>query len=529
MQVLNPSATKWQLSTLLKKIPGIRSSAKQVSPAARLPTQILVRILQEVCKTWTWKYLERRGWTVLAHVCRSWRAAAFDIPRLWADYRFSLEEERHIGHAPFGYSAMLAMDVDAKWTAIHWERLVRLIFGNCDRIESLALTGARVCSVMQQNANRPAPELWQITLDSDHAKHKKFRIWRSKKSPFVLPPGIFDGQLPALSHLSLTDIVVDLNSPVLSKTLAYLALSRTNEGSPRLCSLPQFLEVLSTMKLLRHLTVEDILTEPEDEALLKQSLEQLPQVYLLQLETLHLRIPSMQNYSGFLDKVQFHVGSTCCYLDTTVSVPRIQGFQMLPRGLYIDPPAETHFTKLQVCIQASRELSFCASGEAGSLTFKVVDCAAFAGLLSICFHLRKPLSTVRSLKLDSSTSIGGQSSPFAEYLPGVTDLSIESWDQKGLLASLSRPNTFPKLARLEFNDGPGYAMQDPAEFFTMLADAIGKRLQAGLSLELAVMHRAVPCRTSEDLENIRQRSGLYTIKGLNEALATYKQPISCTV
>ncbi|TFY71371.1 hypothetical protein EVG20_g1631 [Dentipellis fragilis] len=233
-----------EIEAVFATVAAIRTRRNSLSPIARLHPEILAHVFaflaadpEEIPMRRSYHSVyddpklgrganpyHSHGWIRVTHVCRKWRHTALDNPGLWGIDVCSFpawteERLRRSKRAP--------IDATFEFTGRHGrtpnnDKFAEVILIALDRTRELALDGfdPRCMGDVSRPLLRPAPLLESFTCSCAPTlvDFDGFRRCLPR-----LPSRLFEGKAPRLRKLSLTDVLIPLDSP-LYKNLVDLSL-----------------------------------------------------------------------------------------------------------------------------------------------------------------------------------------------------------------------------------------------------------------------------------------------------------------
>ncbi|KAJ7700430.1 hypothetical protein B0H17DRAFT_252900 [Mycena rosella] len=244
-----PSLQRFKLSLLQR---ALRTRRNSLASIFRLPTEVLAPILEQ-CPTIEddAPYFQTSNFVSglkLAHVCHRWREIAMKSSRFWTHIvlsrpRWALEMLHRSRGAP------LVVGVDMAASATKTVAARDLMLAQLGRIHELHVDIPASRS-LPSSLLAPAPILDTFCLRYDMAVGE----------PVV--PGLFQGQAPALRHLSLRCCTLDWASPLWDNLVSLELLDAGVDNDETGQFLPL---VLARMRHLRTLKLTGAVPEPMDD------------------------------------------------------------------------------------------------------------------------------------------------------------------------------------------------------------------------------------------------------------------------
>ncbi|TFK66798.1 hypothetical protein BDN72DRAFT_843807 [Pluteus cervinus] len=227
-----------EILQLEARIYALRSSRNALTPAYRLPTEVLSDIFGLVQLLWTQDGLEYiPKWTTVTHVSRHWRNIALECGTLWSDILLGCTSYAEEAIKRSGGAHITLLDV---YSGLPWDEKIKpLVLSVSPRLHKLVLSTIASRALLPELADCISQSLHELVLVNwDWATEKLFpKSLRSLKlhRSFVHWNWL---QLPHLTELSINISGTD---------------SRT--------SVTSFTKLLNQMPLLTGLLLEDVFDE----------------------------------------------------------------------------------------------------------------------------------------------------------------------------------------------------------------------------------------------------------------------------
>ena len=247
-----------ELKSLEKSAQALKFRRNALAPISRLPPETIATIFTFLSLPGDCVQIlagEEQGdfaWLRVSHVCHRWREIALNQPRLWSHIDFTTLTVEGVTEV-LSRSKMAPLELHANLCRVRWERARFDTFQ-----EQLAAHVSHTCrlNVIAKSSDlqtivdqlvSPAPALERLML----IVNNKVRPLGSPARA-VMPPNLFDGSAPRLSHLQLNHCDISWASPLL-KNLRLLDLHTLSPGARP--SLGVWLNAMSQMLKLETLVV----------------------------------------------------------------------------------------------------------------------------------------------------------------------------------------------------------------------------------------------------------------------------------
>ena len=246
-----------ELKSLEKSAQALKSRRNALAPISRLPPEIIANIFIFLSQPADCVQIlageeQDLAWLRISQVCHRWREIALSHPRLWGHIDFSTLTVEGVTEI-LSRSKMAPLELNANLCRVRWEsarfdtfqeQLVDHVSHTC-RLNIIAKP-SDLQTVVDQLVS-PAPALERLMLiANDKARHLVI------PARAVMPPNLFDGSAPRLSHLQLNHCDISWTSPLL-KNLRLLDLHTLSPGARP--SLGEWLDAMSQMPKLETLVV----------------------------------------------------------------------------------------------------------------------------------------------------------------------------------------------------------------------------------------------------------------------------------
>jgi hypothetical protein len=231
-----------EIDSFKESIRALKSRRNTLAPISRLPPETLATIFTFLSNSaWNERAI-RLKWIRVTHVCRRWREAALDHPRLWSHINFT-------NLTAAGLAEILAR---AKMTPLHLEAIVgrpwssqveafgKQLEAHISHTRHLSISGSFEAALVRLLSSAP-------TLESLSLSHE------SRASNTVIPSNLFNCTTPNLTSLELDMCNISWKSPLL-KGLRNLQIRDISEDArPKL---EDWLDALNEMPNLKTLSLQ---------------------------------------------------------------------------------------------------------------------------------------------------------------------------------------------------------------------------------------------------------------------------------
>jgi hypothetical protein len=230
------------LKSLKKSAKSARLALKHrrnaLAPISRLPPETIATIFyflhspRDYAQTITGDEEYSFAWLHVAHVCHQWREIALNHPRFWSRIDFTALTMEGITEI-LSRSKMAPLHLEANishacWESTRLDAFQKQLVAHTSHTCRLGITASS--SDLQTTVDQlvsPAPVLESLSLTSE--TYRRYGMPRT-----IVPPDLFGGSTPRLSHLQLNRCDINWTSP-LFKNLQFLelhSLSRDARPSP---------------------------------------------------------------------------------------------------------------------------------------------------------------------------------------------------------------------------------------------------------------------------------------------------------
>ena len=218
------------LKSLEKSARALKHRRNALAPISRLPPETIAIIFSflhpptEYAQIMTGDEQYSLAWLRVAHVCHQWREIALNQPRFWSHIDFIALTVEGVTEI-LSRSKMAPLKLEANLSHVCWE---------CARFDAfrkqLVAHTSHTChlditansSDLQTTVDQlvsPAPILESLSLTVENKTHRRYGMPRRT----IVPPDLFGGSAPRLSHLQLSRCDINWTSP-LFKNLQFLEL-----------------------------------------------------------------------------------------------------------------------------------------------------------------------------------------------------------------------------------------------------------------------------------------------------------------
>lgn len=248
-----------ELESMEKSARALKLRRNALAPISRLPPETIATIFSFLhpprgyAKILTGDEQYSLAWLRVAHVCHRWREIALNQPRFWSHIDFTALTVE--GATEFlSRSKMAPVKLEANLSRVRWEgtrfdtfrkQLVAHMSHTCH--VDISAKSSHLQTTVDQLVS-PVPVLEWLSLTAEDKTHRRHGVLTRT----IVPPNLFGGSAPRLSHLRLKHCDINWTSP-LFKNLRLLELHSLSAGARP--SLAEWLDAMDQMMKLEVLIV----------------------------------------------------------------------------------------------------------------------------------------------------------------------------------------------------------------------------------------------------------------------------------